>query len=105
MTLIDFFPDDFLIIVDESHITIPQIGGMYAGDRSRKTLLWTMASDCPRPLTTDLSISRSSRVKIDQMLFVSATPNKYENEHELLRAEQIIRPTGLFGSRDISAPC
>ncbi len=63
MTLIDFFPDDFLIIVDESHITIPQIGGMYAGDRSRKTTLVDYGFRLPSALTTDLSISRSSRVK------------------------------------------
>lgn len=95
-TLMDYFPDDFLIIVDESHITIPQVRGMYAGDRSRKQTLvdygfrLTSALD-NRPLNFEEFES-----KIDQMLFVSATPNVYENEHELLRVEQIIRPTGLL---------
>ena len=94
--LLDFFKDDFLIIVDESHITIPQIRGMYAGDRSRKTTLVDYGFRLPsamdnRPLQFD-----EFEQKIDQMLFVSATPNVYEEEHELLRAEQIIRPTGLL---------
>ena len=95
-TLIDFFGDDFLIIVDESHITIPQIRGMYAGDQSRKSTLVDYGFRLPsakdnRPLNFSEFES-----KIDQMLFVSATPNVYEGEHELLRAEQIIRPTGLL---------
>ena len=95
-TLIDFFGDDFLIIVDESHITVPQIGGMYSGDQSRKSTLVDFGFRLPsakdnRPL--EFSEFES---KIDQMLFVSATPSKYEAEHELLRAEQIIRPTGLL---------
>ena len=95
-TLIDFFGDDFLIIVDESHITIPQIRGMYAGDQARKTTLVDYGFRLPsakdnRPLNFSEFES-----KIDQMLFVSATPNVYEAEHELLRAEQIIRPTGLL---------
>ena len=95
-TLIDYFPDDFLIIVDESHITIPQVRGMYAGDQSRKTTLVDYGFRLPsakdnRPLNFEEFES-----KIDQMLFVSATPNVYEKEHELLRAEQIIRPTGLL---------
>lgn len=95
-TLIDYFPDDFLIIVDESHITIPQVRGMYAGDQSRKTTLVDYGFRLPsakdnRPLNFSEFES-----KIDQMLFVSATPNVYEAEHELLRAEQIIRPTGLL---------
>lgn len=95
-TLIDFFGDDFLIIVDESHITIPQIRGMYAGDQARKTTLVDYGFRLPsakdnRPLNFNEFES-----KIDQMLFVSATPNVYEAEHELLRAEQIIRPTGLL---------
>ena len=95
-TLIDFFGDDFLVIVDESHITVPQIGGMYSGDQSRKSTLVDFGFRLPsakdnRPL--EFSEFES---KIDQMLFVSATPNKYEAEHELLRAEQIIRPTGLL---------
>jgi len=95
-TLIDYFPDDFLIIVDESHISIPQIRGMYAGDRSRKTTLVDYGFRLPsaldnRPLNFDEFES-----KIDQMLFVSATPGAYEAEHEMLRTEQIIRPTGLL---------
>lgn len=94
--LLDFFTDDFLIIVDESHMTIPQIRGMYAGDRSRKNTLVDYGFRLPsaldnRPLQFD-----EFEQKIDQMLFVSATPNVYEQEHELLRAEQIIRPTGLL---------
>ena len=94
--LLDFFKDDFLIIVDESHITIPQVRGMYAGDRSRKTTLVDYGFRLPsamdnRPLQFD-----EFEQKIDQMLFVSATPNVYEEEHELFRAEQIIRPTGLL---------
>ncbi len=95
-TLIDYFPDDFLMIVDESHITIPQVRGMYAGDQSRKTTLVEYGFRLPsakdnRPLSFS-----EFETKIDQMLFVSATPNVYEKEHELLRAEQIIRPTGLL---------
>ena len=95
-TLLDYFPDDFLMIVDESHITIPQVRGMYAGDQSRKTTLVDYGFRLPsakdnRPLNFD-----EFETKIDQMLFVSATPNVYEKEHELLRAEQIIRPTGLL---------
>lgn len=95
-TLMDYFKDDYLIIVDESHITIPQIRGMYAGDQSRKSTLVDYGFRLPsakdnRPLNFEEFES-----KIDQMLFVSATPNVYENEHELLRVEQIIRPTGLL---------
>ena len=95
-TLMDYFNDEFLIIVDESHITIPQIRGMYAGDQSRKSTLVDYGFRLPsakdnRPLNFEEFES-----KIDQMLFVSATPNVYEGEHELLRAEQIIRPTGLL---------
>ena len=95
-TLMDYFPDDFLMIVDESHITIPQVRGMYAGDQSRKTTLVEFGFRLPsakdnRPLSFS-----EFETKIDQMLFVSATPNVYEKEHELLRAEQIIRPTGLL---------
>ena len=96
MTLMDYFKDDYLIIVDESHITIPQVGGMYAGDQSRKSTLVDYGFRLPsakdnRPLNFS-----EFEDKIDQMLFVSATPNVYEQEHELLRAEQIIRPTGLL---------
>lgn len=96
MTLIDFFPDDFLIIVDESHITVPQIGGMYAGDRSRKTTLVDYGFRLPSALDNRPLNFEEFEQKIDQMLFVSATPNKYEDEHELMRVEQIIRPTGLL---------
>jgi len=95
-TLLDYFPDDFLIIVDESHITIPQIRGMYEGDQARKTTLVDYGFRLPsakdnRPLNFEEFES-----KINQMLFVSATPSVYEKEHELLRVEQIIRPTGLL---------
>lgn len=95
-TLLDYFPDEFLMIVDESHITIPQVRGMYAGDQSRKSTLVDYGFRLPsakdnRPLNFDEFES-----KIDQMMFVSATPNVYEDEHELARVEQIIRPTGLL---------
>ena len=95
-TLLDYFPEDFLIIVDESHMPIPQVRGMYAGDQSRKTTLVDYGFRLPsakdnRPLNFG-----EFEGKIDQMLFVSATPNVYEAEHELLRTEQIIRPTGLL---------
>lgn len=95
-TLIDFFPDDFLIIVDESHMSIPQIGGMFNGNLSRKNTLVEYGFRLPsakdnRPLSFD-----EFEGHINQMLFVSATPAGYEEEHELLRAEQIIRPTGLL---------
>ena len=96
MTLMDFFPEDFLIIIDESHMTIPQIRAMYAGDRSRKTTLVDYGFRLPsaldnRPLNFD-----EFEDHINQMLFVSATPSTYESEHELLRTEQVIRPTGLL---------
>lgn len=95
-TLMDYFPDDFLIIVDESHITIPQVRGMYAGDQSRKSTLVEYGFRLPsakdnRPLNFE-----EFETKINQMMFVSATPNVYETEHELMRVEQIIRPTGLL---------
>ncbi len=95
-TLMDFFQNDFLIIIDESHKTIPQIGGMYAGDQSRKSTLVDFGFRLPsakdnRPLSFDEFEDR-----IDQIMFVSATPGNYEAEHELLRAEQVIRPTGLL---------
>ena len=98
-TLMDYFPEDFLIIIDESHKTIPQIRGMYAGDQSRKTTLVDYGFRLPsakdnRPLNFE-----EFENKIDQILFVSATPGDYEAEHELLRAEQIIRPTGLLDPR------
>ena len=95
-TLIDYFPEDFLIIVDESHITIPQIRGMYAGDRSRKTTLVDYGFRLPSALDNRPLNFEEFEGKIDQMLFVSATPSVYEAEHELLRTEQIIRPTGLL---------
>ena len=94
-TLIDYFPDEFLIIVDESHITIPQIGGMYAGDRSRKTTLVDYGFRLPSALDNRPLNFTEFENKIDRMLFVSATPSEYEAKHELLKAEQIIRPTGL----------
>lgn len=95
-TLMDYFPEDFLIIVDESHITIPQVRGMYAGDQARKSTLVDFGFRLPsakdnRPLNFGEFES-----KINQMMFVSATPNVYEEEHELFRVEQIIRPTGLL---------
>ena len=95
-TLIDYFPDDFLIIVDESHITLPQVRGMYAGDRSRKTTLVNYGFRLPSALDNRPLNFSEFESKIDQMLFVSATPSVYEKEHELLRTEQIIRPTGLL---------
>ena len=95
-TLMDYFTDDFLIIVDESHITIPQVRGMYAGDRSRKQTLVDYGFRLPSALDNRPLNFEEFESKIDQMLFVSATPNVYENEHELLRVEQIIRPTGLL---------
>ena len=95
-TLIDYFPEDFLIIVDESQNTIPQIRGMYAGDRSRKTTLVDYGFRLPSALDNRPLNFEEFEGKIDQMLFVSATPSDYEAEHELLRTEQIIRPTGLL---------
>ena len=103
-TLMDYFKDDYLIIIDESHMTIPQIRGMYFGDRSRKETLVEFGFRLPsaldnRPLNFD-----EFEQKIDQMLFVSATPNVYEEEHELLRTEQIIRPTGLLDPEVVVKP-
>ncbi|KAB1434369.1 excinuclease ABC subunit UvrB [Candidatus Galacturonibacter soehngenii] len=95
-TLIDYFPDDFLIIVDESHITIPQIRGMYAGDQSRKTTLVDFGFRLPSAKDNRPLNFAEFESKINQMLFVSATPSVYEEEHELFRTEQIIRPTGLL---------
>lgn len=96
MTLMDYFGDDYLIIIDESHMTIPQIRGMFAGDRSRKNTLVDYGFRLPsaldnRPLNFD-----EFEAHIDQLMFVSATPSDYEANHELLRTEQIIRPTGLL---------
>lgn len=95
-TLLDYFPDDFLIMVDESHITIPQIRGMFAGDRSRKTTLVDYGFRLPSALDNRPLNFEEFESHINQMLFVSATPNVYEKEHELARVEQIIRPTGLL---------
>ena len=95
-TLIDYFPDEFLIIIDESHITLPQVRGMYAGDRSRKQTLVDYGFRLPSALDNRPLNFEEFESKIDQMLFVSATPSVYEEEHELLRTEQIIRPTGLL---------
>ena len=96
MTLMDYFGDDYLIIIDESHITIPQIRGMYAGDRSRKNTLVDYGFRLPSALDNRPLNFEEFETHIDQMLFVSATPSDYEAEHELLRVEQIIRPTGLL---------
>ncbi len=95
-TLMDYFGDDFLIIVDESHITIPQVRGMYAGDQSRKSTLVDYGFRLPSAKDNRPLCFEEFENRIDQMLFVSATPNVYEREHELYRAEQIIRPTGLL---------
>lgn len=95
-TLIDFFKDDFLIIIDESHITVPQIRGMYFGDRSRKTTLVDYGFRLPSALDNRPLNFEEFESRIDQLMFVSATPSVYEEEHEMLRAEQIIRPTGLL---------
>jgi excinuclease ABC subunit B len=95
-TLIDYFPDEFLMIIDESHITVPQIRGMYAGDRSRKTTLVDYGFRLPSALDNRPLNFGEFESKIDQLMFVSATPNVYEKEHEMLRVEQIIRPTGLL---------
>ncbi len=96
LTLMDFFNDDFLIIIDESHMTIPQIRGMYAGDRSRKQTLVDYGFRLPSALDNRPLNFEEFESHIDQMLFVSATPSTYEEEHELMRTEQIIRPTGLL---------
>ncbi len=95
-TLIDYFRDDFLIMVDESHITLPQVRGMFAGDRSRKTTLVNFGFRLPSALDNRPLNFEEFESKINQMMFVSATPSVYEAEHELLRVEQIIRPTGLL---------
>lgn len=95
-TLLDYFPDEFLIIVDESHITIPQVRGMYAGDRSRKQTLVDFGFRLPSALDNRPLEFSEFESHIDQMMFVSATPNVYEDTHELMRVEQIIRPTGLL---------
>ena len=95
-TLMDYFGDDYLIIIDESHMTIPQIGAMYTGDRSRKTTLVDYGFRLPSALDNRPLCFAEFEGHIDQMMFVSATPAAYERDHELLRTEQIIRPTGLL---------
>mgnify|MGYP002068317237 FL=1 len=95
-TLLDYFKDDFLIIIDESHMTIPQIRGMFAGDRSRKNTLVDYGFRLPSALDNRPLCFEEFESHIDQMLFVSATPSDYEAAHELFRTEQIIRPTGLL---------
>ncbi len=95
-TLIDYFPDDFMIMIDESHMTVPQIRAMYHGDRSRKTTLVDYGFRLPSALDNRPLNFEEFEDKIDQMLFVSATPAEYEKTHELLRVEQVIRPTGLL---------
>ncbi|MFT3983198.1 MAG: excinuclease ABC subunit UvrB [Lachnospiraceae bacterium] len=95
-TLMNYFPDDFLIIVDESHMTIPQVRGMYAGDQARKTTLVDFGFRLPSAKDNRPLNFTEFEGKIDQMMFVSATPSEYERMHELLRVEQIIRPTGLL---------
>ncbi|MBR3242881.1 MAG: excinuclease ABC subunit UvrB [Parasporobacterium sp.] len=102
--LIDFYKNDFLIIVDESHMTIPQIGAMYNGDRSRKQTLVDYGFRLPSALDNRPLKFEEFESKIDQMLFVSATPGKYEEEHELFRTEQIIRPTGLLDPEVVVRP-
>lgn len=98
-TLMDFFPKDYLVIIDESHKTIPQIGGMFAGDQSRKTTLVDYGFRLPSAKDNRPLNFQEFEDHIDQILFVSATPGEYEAQHELLRAEQLIRPTGLLDPR------
>lgn len=95
-TLLEFFKDDFLLIIDESHMTVPQIRGMYFGDRSRKQTLVDYGFRLPSALDNRPLNFEEFETKLDQVLFVSATPAEYEADHEMLRAEQIIRPTGLL---------
>ncbi len=103
-TLMNYFPEDYLIIIDESHITVPQIRGMYNGDRARKTTLIDYGFRLPSALDNRPLNFAEFEGKIDQMMFVSATPGSYEEEHELLRTEQIIRPTGLLDPKVIVKP-
>ncbi len=95
-TLMDYFPNEFLLLIDESHMTVPQIGAMYSGDRSRKTTLVNYGFRLPSALDNRPLSFEEFEGKLDQVMFVSATPGKYEEEHELMRAEQVIRPTGLL---------
>ena len=103
-TLIDFFKNEFLIIIDESHMTVPQIGAMYNGDHSRKQTLVDFGFRLPSALDNRPLKFEEFEQKIDQLLFVSATPGRYEDAHELLRTEQIIRPTGLLDPEVIVKP-
>ena len=103
-TLMNYFPDDYLIIVDESHITIPQIRGMYNGDQARKTSLVDYGFRLPSAKDNRPLSCTEFEGKIDQMMFVSATPSDYEAEHELERVEQIIRPTGLLDPEVVVKP-
>lgn len=103
-TLLDYFPDDFLIIVDESHITIPQVRGMYAGDQSRKSTLVDYGFRLPSAKSNRPLNFEEFECHINQMMFVSATPSDYESTHELLRTEQIIRPTGLLDPEVVVRP-
>lgn len=103
-TLLDYFGNDFLMIIDESHMTVPQIGAMYNGDRSRKTTLVDYGFRLPSALDNRPLCFEEFEQHIDQLLFVSATPSKYEEDHELLRAEQIIRPTGLLDPEIVVKP-
>lgn len=103
-TLMDYFPEDFLMIVDESHITVPQIRGMFFGDQSRKTTLVDYGFRLPSAKDNRPLNFQEFEGKIDQIMFVSATPGQYEKEHELLRTEQIIRPTGLLDPEVIVRP-
>lgn len=103
-TLLDYFKDDFLIIIDESHMTIPQIGAMFSGDRSRKNMLVDYGFRLPSALDNRPLCFEEFEQHIDQMMFVSATPSHYEEEHELLRTEQIIRPTGLLDPEVVVRP-
>lgn len=103
-TLMDYFPEDFLIIIDESHITVPQVRGMYAGDRSRKTTLVDFGFRLPSALDNRPLNFEEFESKISQILFVSATPSVYESSHEQLRVEQVIRPTGLLDPQVVVKP-
>ena len=103
-TLMDYFPDDFLILIDESHITVPQVRGMYGGDQSRKTTLVEYGFRLPSAKSNRPLNFEEFEGHINQMLFVSATPSDYEQAHELLRTEQIIRPTGLLDPEVIVRP-
>lgn len=103
-TLMNYFPEDYLIIVDESHMTIPQVRGMYAGDRSRKNVLVDYGFRLPSAMDNRPLNFEEFECKINQMMFVSATPSIYEETHELLRTEQIIRPTGLLDPEVIVRP-